>query len=43
MLRVWLPMKPAARRITFLVLVIGLADVILVALGFAIYWIESAR
>ena len=43
MLRVWLPMKPAARRITFLVLVIGLADVILVALGFAIYWIESGR
>jgi hypothetical protein len=43
MQRVWLPMKPAARRITFLVLVIGLADVILVALGFAIYWIESGR
>ena len=41
--RVWLPMKPSARRITFLVLVIGLADVILVALGFAIYWIESGR
>ena len=41
--RVWLPMKPSARRITFLVLVIGLADIILIALGLAIYWIESVR
>ncbi|MDH3318750.1 MAG: hypothetical protein OEO84_03575 [Betaproteobacteria bacterium] len=41
--RVWLPMKPAARRITFLILVIGLADILLVALGLAIYWIESWR
>ncbi len=40
---VWLPMKPAARRITFLVLVIGLADIALVALGFAIYWLEAGR
>ena len=30
--RVWLPMKPAARRITFLILVIGLADLLLIAL-----------
>ena len=43
MQRLWLPMKPAARRITFLILVIGLADIFLVALGLAIYWIESAR
>jgi len=41
--RVWLPMKPAARRITFLVLVIGLADILLIALGFAIYWLEFGR
>lgn len=41
--RVWLPMKPSARRITFLVLVIGVADVLLVVLGFAIYWLEFAR
>lgn len=41
--RVWLPMKPAARRITFLVLVIALADVLLIALGFAIYWLEFGR
>lgn len=43
MRKVWLPMKPAARRITFLVLVIGLADIALVALGLAIYWIETGR
>jgi hypothetical protein len=41
--RVWLPMKPSARRITFLVLVIAIADVALIALGFAIYWLEYAR
>ena len=43
MRRVWLPMKPAARRITFLILVIGLADIGLIALGLGIYWIESGR
>lgn len=43
MRRVWLPLKPAARRITFLILVIGLADIVLIALGLAIYWIESGR
>lgn len=43
MRKVWLPMKPAARRITFLVLVIGLADIALVALGLAIYWLEAGR
>jgi hypothetical protein len=41
MRRFWLPMKPAARRITFLILVISLADIGLIALGLAIYWIES--
>jgi hypothetical protein len=43
MRQLWLPMKPAARRITFLILVIGLADIGLIALGLAIYWIESGR
>jgi hypothetical protein len=43
MRRVWLPMKPAARRITILILAIGLADIVLIALGLAIYWIESGR
>ena len=41
--RVWLPMKPSARRITFLVLAIGLADLLLIAVGFAIYWLEAGR
>ena len=41
--RVWLPMKPSARRITFLVLVVAIADIALIALGFAIYWLEYAR
>ena len=41
--RVWLPMKPSARRITFLVLVIAIADIALIALGFAIYWLEYTR
>jgi hypothetical protein len=41
--RVWLPMKPSARRITFLVLVIAIADIALIALGFAIYWLEYGR
>lgn len=41
--RVWLPMKPSARRITFLVLVIAIADIALIALGFAVYWLEYAR
>jgi hypothetical protein len=41
--RIWLPMKPSARRITFLVLVIAIADIALIALGFAIYWLEYAR
>jgi hypothetical protein len=43
MRRVWLPMRPAARRITFLILVIGLADIALIALGLAIYWVEAER
>ncbi len=41
--RVWLPMSPAGRRITFLLLVIALADLALIALGFAIYWLEQPR
>jgi len=43
MRRLWLPMRPAARRVTFLIVVIGLADVLLIALGFAIYWLEAGR
>lgn len=43
MRRLWLPMRPAARRIAFLLLVIGVADLLLIALGFAIYWLEAGQ
>jgi len=39
--KLWLPMKPSARRITLLIAVIALADIALLALGFAIYWLET--
>ena len=41
MRRVWVPMKPSARRITFMILVVTLAEIALIALVLAIYWIES--
>lgn len=40
MRRVWVPMKPSARRITFMILVLTLAEIALIALVLAIYWIE---
>lgn len=40
MRRVWVPMKPAARRITFMLLMVTLAEIALVALVMAIYWLE---
>jgi len=40
MRRVWVPMKPAARRITFMILLITLAEIALIALVMAIYWAE---
>lgn len=43
MRRVWVPMKPAARRITFIILLVTLAEVALIALVMAIYWAEQAR
>lgn len=43
MRRVWVPMKPAARRITFIILMIALAEVALFALVMAIYWAEHLR
>lgn len=41
MRRVWIPMKPAARRITFIILLVTLAEIVLFALVMAIYWAES--
>ena len=40
MRRVWVPMKPVARRITFIILMVTLAEIALIALVLAIYWIE---
>lgn len=41
--RLWLPLSPSARRIAYLILAIGVADLLLIALGFAVYWIEAGR
>ena len=38
--RVWLPMKPSARRITYILLCISLVEFTLIALGSAIYVLE---
>ena len=40
MRRVWVPMKPSARRITYIILMVTLAEIALIALVLAIYWIE---
>lgn len=40
MRQVWVPMKPSARRITFIILMVTLAEIALIALVLAIYWIE---
>jgi hypothetical protein len=41
MRRVWVPMKPSARRITFIILLVTLAEIALFALVMAIYWAEN--
>ena len=38
--RIWLPMKPSARRITYMLLSISLVEVSLILLGAAIYTVE---
>ncbi|HWI14062.1 MAG TPA: hypothetical protein VNT02_07390 [Burkholderiales bacterium] len=43
MRRVWLPMKPAARRITFMLLIITAAEIAVIALVMAVYWAEQVR
>ncbi|HEB97343.1 MAG TPA: hypothetical protein ENI96_13055 [Sedimenticola thiotaurini] len=40
MRRVWLPMKPAGRRITYILLLISVAELALIGLGVAIYLAE---
>jgi len=43
MRRVWVPMKPSARRITYILLVVTLAEVALAGLVLAVYWVEKLR
>lgn len=43
MRRVWVPMKPSARRITYILLVVTLAEVALIGLVMAVYWAEQLR
>jgi len=40
MRRVWQPMKPSGRRITYMLLLISLVEVSLISLGAAIYFVE---
>jgi hypothetical protein len=42
MRRVWVPMKPSARRIAYILLIVTLAEVALFALVMAIYWTERS-
>lgn len=40
MRRWWLPMTPRSRRITYMLVMISVAEILLLLLGAAIYWIE---
>ena len=40
--RVWQPMKPAGRRITYMLLWITVVEIALITLGAAIYFVEFA-
>jgi hypothetical protein len=42
MRRVWQPMKPTARRISYMLVWISLFEIALIALGVAIYFSEYA-
>ena len=43
MRRWWLPMTPRARRITYMLVMLAAAEMVLIALGALIYWIEFAH
>ena len=43
MRRVWLPMSPRARRITYMLVLLTIAELALIFLMLVIYWIETAR
>ncbi len=38
--KIWLPIKPSARRITFLIIAISITEIVLIALGAIIYYLE---
>ncbi|MDH5327261.1 MAG: hypothetical protein OEZ68_05505 [Gammaproteobacteria bacterium] len=42
MRRIWQPLKPMGRRITYMLIWISIFEVALIALGFAIYWAENS-
>jgi len=41
--RIWLPMKPSARRITYMILCISLAEIIAFLMIFTIFWFEMDK
>ncbi len=43
MRRVWQPMKPMARRISFILIVVTLAEFIVFLVVFAIFWLELGK
>lgn len=43
MRRLWLPMTPRARRISYMLVVLTVAELVLILLGALIYWIEFAH
>jgi hypothetical protein len=42
MRRLWLPMTPRSRRITYMLVLLAAAELVLILLGATIYWIEFA-
>lgn len=43
MRRLWLPMTPRSRRITYMLVLLTAAELVLILLGAIIYWIEFAK
>lgn len=43
MRRLWLPMTPRSRRITYMLILLAAAELVLVVLGASIYWIEFSN
>lgn len=43
MRRLWLPMTPRSRRITYMLILLAAAELMLVVLGATIYWVEFSN